>query len=299
MEVIGAGFQKTGTSSLRLALDRLGYVTFHGGYVHSSPARMAYWLEAFLQMEQGKPADEALDWPLHFQRLANEPGSGPNFTATTDFPTALFYKEILKIYPKAKVVLTVRDEERWFESRIEMMTWELCRMRAWTFRMLYCLGHPRYTLYLSLCDMLEKYAYGHPMTEDIRQQSQSKADYIAAIKKHQREVIATVPPDQLLVFRVQEGWPPLCRFLGKPVPKEPFPHANENFQELTERVRSWIVPDILEAPYYLLFPYPNLSRTGRTSFTGWAGWPGRLVRSSVVFLLALGVVRAVIRTKRR
>src|SRR5579884_1713139 len=101
IEVIGAGYGRTGTMSLKLALEQIGFSPCHHMVeVFKNPQSMAWWADA---------ADGKADWPKIFQ----------GFKAAVDWPTATFYKELADFYPEAKVILTVRDSQSWFESTQE------------------------------------------------------------------------------------------------------------------------------------------------------------------------------------
>lgn len=98
LEVIGAGFGRTGTLSLKLALEQLGFGPCHHMLeVFAHPEQIPMWTAA----AEGRP-----DWPAIFQ----------GFRSTVDWPSATFYREIAEAYPDAKVVLTERDPEAWFAS---------------------------------------------------------------------------------------------------------------------------------------------------------------------------------------
>jgi hypothetical protein len=188
LQVFGAGFGRTGTLSLREALVRLGF----GPCAHmlenvEHPERFALWGEAL----RCKHADEPIDWrPLL---------SG--FRAIVDWPGAYFWAELAVAHPEAKVILTVRDPERWYDS-----------IRTTIFSLPEQSGAGR--------DIARNHVFGGRLTD--------RAHCQAVLAKHNRAVQETIAPDRLLVFDVKEGWGPLCAFLDVPVPEqEPFPHANE------------------------------------------------------------------------
>jgi hypothetical protein len=111
-----------------------------------------------------------------------------------------------RAYPDAKVVLTVRDPEKWFEST-QATIFSPGNRGRWSF--------PEFD------DFFEKTVFSH-FGEHLHDR-----DYmVAAFQRHNDEVKRAVPPERLLVFEVKQGWEPLCEFLGVPVPSGPFPHTN-------------------------------------------------------------------------
>lgn len=190
IKVIGTGFGRTGTSSLRDALVRLGFGPCdHMVENFAHQARFALWDEAL----QRKDAGEPIDWrPLL---------SG--FQAIVDWPGAYFWQELTAAHPAARVILTVRDPQRWYDS-ISATIFTL-RDDQWP-------AGPR--------DIIYTRTFGNRLTD--------RAHCQAVFGQHNQAVRAAIAPDRLLVFDVREGWEPLCAFLGVPVPDhEPFPHVND------------------------------------------------------------------------
>ena len=179
---------------MRQALVRLGFAPCdHMRENFEHPERFALWAEALRRKHAGEP----VDWrPL----LAG-------YRAVVDWPGAHFWRELTAAHPAAKVVLTVRDPERWYDS-----------IRATIFPFLEMLGEeggpelPR--------DVIRTRTFDGRFAD--------RAHCVAVFADHNRAVREAIAPDRLLVFDVREGWGPLCAFLGVPVPaQEPFPHANE------------------------------------------------------------------------
>ena len=99
LDVIGAGFGRTGTMSLKVALEELGFgPCYHMSEVFAHPEHVELWRAA----AQGKE----VDWEQIFG----------GYRATVDWPACSFYGELMEKYPDAKVILTVRDPQRWYES---------------------------------------------------------------------------------------------------------------------------------------------------------------------------------------
>lgn len=196
LDVIGAGLGRTGTTSLKLALERLGFSRCHHmTEIFTHPETAPLWEAA----AEGRP----VDWEV---LLAG-------YRATTDWPACHFYRDLARIYPRAKVILTVRDAESWFRST-----------QATIFR----------AEHLS---KVERRAHGGVIKKVIMPTFQGRLDdrehAIAVYERHNAEVRRTVDPERLLVYDVAQGWEPLCRFLAVPVPSESFPYANT-----TEEFRS-------------------------------------------------------------
>jgi hypothetical protein len=214
IEVIGAGLGRTGTKSLQAALDRLGYKTYH----FPLPSHAEKWA----QLAEGNVnIDEVLDMVVH-----------AGFTATCDQPAADFYAEQLRKYPNAKVVLTLRDDSlKWAASWKVLMRFIEVQERPFS------LWYPTFIQWIPFMRAWKRMRnvigthLGLPPGQLIRGWSHqpNPEEWLAAqYEAHNGQVRATVPPHKLLAFNVKEGWAPLCSFLGKEVPTEPFPFVNES-----------------------------------------------------------------------
>ena len=221
LRVIGAGFGRTGTLSLREALVRLGFAPCdHTLENIDRPERFALWREAFRR----KQAREAIDW---------RPLLGGH-RAIVDWPGAYFWRELIAAHPEAKVILTIRDPARWYESSLAT----IYSMRS------------RADESAAAGIMLRLVGFVVPAMREVAQTANDviwqgtfdgrfgdREHAIRVFHEHNREVEDTVPPERLLIFDVKEGWGPLCAFLGVPVPEdEPFPHLNdaESFRQRTQ-----------------------------------------------------------------
>jgi hypothetical protein len=212
LQVIGAGFGRTGTTSLREALIRLGFDPcdhMRGNLEH--PERFALWDEALRQKTAGKP----IDWrPL----LAG-------YRATVDWPGAYFWRELTSAHPEAKVILTVRDPERWYASTLATIFTFSSRARA---------GDPLSTRVRQRLVHSMMPGEGLRFIDDLVWQGTFNGRFrereyaLRVFNEHNQAVQETIPADKLLVFDVKQGWEPLCQFLGVSVPAgEPFPHLND------------------------------------------------------------------------
>ena len=225
--VIGAGFQKTGTSSLQAALNTLGFSCAHGSDVHSlGPSKRAF-LPLLRQKLHGVPVDvgSLVLW-------LEEHG----FNAVCDFPFSLFWEELHAAFPDAKVVLTVREASGWFRSRREMLAFE--RGSVDVIHRLLALFDRNKAALAPFLDLIEEVAYGVPLMAGPSLEDPALAQrYIDRYDQHNRSVIETIPKDKLLVFDVAQGWKPLCAFLNVPEPKVPFPKENMSLGGIKALVR--------------------------------------------------------------
>lgn len=204
MKVIGAGFGRTGTMSMQAALQTLGYRCYHMKEVTEHVGHLQAWHD----FVAGRAP---MDWEKLFQ----------NFEATVDFPACVYYRELLRAFPDAKVILTVREPDRWFDS---FLTLQQTTDQFRVFRIL-----PRARRFLNFVDLLLGKVFGNPRDRDR---------CIDVFNRHNHEVQESIPADRLLVFRVQDGWGPLCQFLGLPIPAGvPFPHLNEGKETLSKLAR--------------------------------------------------------------
>ena len=207
LKVIGAGGPRTGTSSLKTALETIGFgKSYHMEWVFSHPDDAAVWTEL---CETGN---------IDFDSLFD------GFQSTVDFPGFMHYKVFMEKYPEAKVVLTDRDPEEWYQSALntvysaspttigkklqlimKMMTSARFRKLAKAFKLL----------------------KNHLWAGHFEGRFHDKEFAIAKYNSFNEEVKASVPADKLLVYKVTDGWEPLCTFLNVPVPEEEFPHRNK------------------------------------------------------------------------
>jgi hypothetical protein len=221
LQVIGAGFGRTGTTSLRAALVQLGFDPCdHMDENFERPERFVPWGEAF----QRKQAGEPIDWrPLL-----------SDFRAIVDWPGAYFWRELTSAHPEAKVILTVRDPDRWYVSTLATIfnfrtrvndgdsPWERVRL------LLLRLGMPGMGDGLQFIDdVIWDGTFGGRFRD--------RDHAVRVFNEHNQAVRETIPADRLLVFEAKQGWEPLCQFLGVPVPAgEPFPHLGDASSVRTE-----------------------------------------------------------------
>lgn len=214
LDVIGAGWGRTGTESLKTALEMLGFDTCYHMFELVRRSRHAKHWHALARGEQP-------DWDDLFR----------GFRSAVDFPAARYYRELGARYPEAKIVLTVRDPAAWYESARKT----ILRPMPLGMRVLpRALGlfSPNLRGMGSVLALVEKELF-----EKLFEGRASDRDFmIDRFTRWNDEVKRTVPAERLLVYDVKEGWGPLCAFLGKPVPSVPFPRANDGaaFAERTK-----------------------------------------------------------------
>jgi hypothetical protein len=205
LKIIGAGFGRTGTLSVKAALEALGLVPcYHMTEVFRHPEHAAIWQAAY--------RGQAVDWEQVFAEYA----------AAVDWPACTFYEQLLGVYPQAKVLLTVRDPERWYESVRETI-YTASRM-----------GGAPPGVPMDVPHMIDALIWQGTFDGAF----EDKRRAIAIFEEHNREVQARIPADRLLVYDVKEGWELLCRFLSVAPPAvQPFPHLNdrETFRAMTQR----------------------------------------------------------------
>jgi hypothetical protein len=199
LEIIGAGFGRTGTTSLRGALEQLGYGRcYHWHTLTTRSHQVRIWQKI---IDGQKP-----DWDRVFA----------GYNATVDWPGCTYYQQLAEAYPQAKVILTVRDPDSWYASATS--TIYRARKTAWARSL--SLAPQRLRAYVTLLDTLVWDGTFNGRFED-------KQYALEVFNRHNEEVQATIDPERLLVYNVKEGWEPLCRFLGVPVPETPFPRLND------------------------------------------------------------------------
>ena len=196
LKVVGAGFGRTGTLSLKIALERIGFgPCYHMMEVFPRPDHIARWHR--LAFEQ------SMDWDEIFR----------GFHATVDWPAARWWREIAAHFPDAKVLLSVRDPEAWYKSVTDTI-YQPMKSPAPD-------GVPE------LVRLQSEMARKAILSETFDNRFEDKAHAIEVFQKHNQAVRDAIDPARLLVFDVREGWGPLCRFLEVPVPDEPFPRLND------------------------------------------------------------------------
>jgi hypothetical protein len=208
VKVIGAGLPRTATLTQKIALEMLGFgPCYHMVNVLADLSLTDQWSNAL--------AGQA-DWGKTFD----------GFNSAVDYPTAFFYKELLAVYPGAKVVLSVRDGQAWARSMHDTI-WGLQYDEGSVARHLLCARRcidPSMRAFTELTTTMLNMAglFGPTPTRF------DETALIAGMERHNAEVRAHVPARQLLEWSPADGWGPLCEFLERPVPAAPLPHVNDS-----------------------------------------------------------------------
>jgi hypothetical protein len=186
LKVIGAGFGRTGTDSMREALNLLGFGPCHHMFeVNASDEQKRRW-RAFVK-------GESIGW----DRLLE------GYVSCVDWPAAHYWNELSQAYPDAKVVLTYRSAESWWESFSR-------------------------TLVPAIQASTDPDSLGVALVRDrvFGGRPQDRAHAIALYDANVQAVKDTIAPERLLVHSAGDGWEPLCAFLGVAVPAQPYPSRN-------------------------------------------------------------------------
>lgn len=217
LHVIGAGFGRSGTTSLTRALEILGYgPCYHMQVAMTRPGHARFWIRA--------RAGEPVDFRRFFRR----------YRATVDWPSCEFYRELMATYPEARVLLNLRDPDEWYDSMVETL-WAVRDAWPWW-------------LPATILRMHDTVIWQARFNGEFA----DRARAIAAYRAHRDEVRQSVPPGSLLEYEVTAGWGPLCEFLGRPVPEGvPFPRLNDRrfFRRVlfALRISTWLVPAAVAA----------------------------------------------------
>ena len=198
LQIIGPGFGRTGTYSLKIALEHLGFGPAHHMFeVRDNPRLLPDW--------QAIARGETRDWDAVFA----------GYRSQVDWPGARVWSELADRYPEARVILTVRDPDLWYSS-VEKTILPFVQARG-----KHDGAHPN-----AVADM----AYRLVVEQVFDGRLDDRKHAIAVFNDHIAKVRDTIDPERLLVFEVEQGWKPLCDFLGCPTPSVTFPRLNSTRQ---------------------------------------------------------------------
>ena len=200
LKIIGAGLGRTGTLSLKFALEHLGFGPCH--HMAEVFCNAADQLPKWMDVINGRP-----DWDAVFD----------GFESAVDYPSCTYWRELADRYPEAKIILTVRDPESWFNSVSTTIFSEAMLNR--------------------LAQGPFKPFFDSVVTTDFGDRITDKAFMMDYFQHRNEEVVAIAPKDRLLIFEAKQGWEPLCAFLGVPVPDVPYPRVNSK-DEMNSRMDS-------------------------------------------------------------
>jgi hypothetical protein len=207
---------RTGTLTQKMALEMLGL----GPCYHM--------VDVLADLDQAGLWESALDGEHPWEQIFD------GFHSTVDWPGGYFYRELIDVYPEAKVLLSVREPDAW-ERSMRQTVWAVRHGESLIRLLSSAQAHvnPQWQGFLQMIDRLVwedkgTFASGHATPEQL----------IETMTRHNEEVRRSVPPERLLVWSVAEGWEPLCEFLELPVPEEPFPHINDRTEFLNRIIDS-------------------------------------------------------------
>jgi hypothetical protein len=206
LKIIGAGFGRTGTMSAYTALNQLGLRCYHMFEVIENKANKGHL--DFWDSVASAPAGAPHDWNRVFA----------GYAAAVDNPAACVWRELLAAYPEAKVLLTLHPKgpETWYESTVDTIYFS---KSSWQFHLLSWFAPFPHKMRHMCNTLIWDRAHQGTMCE--------RARAIAFYRDHVEQVKASVPPEKLLIYSVDQGWEPLCRFLGVAIPNTPFPNVND------------------------------------------------------------------------
>lgn len=194
LKVIGSGFGRTGTMSMKLALEHLGLGPCHHMIeVMENPAQLPFWKAA--------AAGEKIDWNEVFAEYSSQ----------VDWPGAHVWAETSAAFPDARVIHTERPEDAWWNS----FDGTIGKFFA---------SYSKLNLPAHVEDIFE--TMNNWLMKETFDDFTDRDSAVAAYRRNNQRVRDTIPADRLLVFHVADGWNPLCEFLELPVPDTPFPHSH-------------------------------------------------------------------------
>jgi len=205
MKVICAGWGRTGTRSLKYALE---YLT----------SRPSYHMQNILLNKNDATLWHDLIFNNYNNNRFNWETIFKGYGACLDFPSCNYYKELMEFYPDAKVILTIRDDENWIKS------WNVLNnqvLNSFTFKFLAKIPYTSFKLQKDIHNKMilgEGGAFKGDVTDKAIKQR---------FNEWNQSVIDYVPKDRLLIYEVKDGWKPICNFLDKPIPDIPFPYKNK------------------------------------------------------------------------
>ena len=199
LKVIGAGFGRTGTLSLKSALDELGFgPCYHMVETRAHPEHDTMWLA----LANG----DASDWRPMLE----------GYASTVDWPTTYFWKQLAAENPDAKIILTLRDPDAWYRSAAATIFARMLEFEALRSDPAAVVDEAR-RRHMEMVNTIVEKTFGGSL---------DKAHAIQVFNAHNEGVRRSVPSERLLVYEPGEGWEPLCDFLGLPVPATPYPKVN-------------------------------------------------------------------------
>ena len=213
MRVLCLGASRTGTSSLCEGLAMMGYKTFHMNESLKYPRRFfPLWEEAIDAkfFGRGKPFGKE-----EFDKILAD------YDAGSDLPFALFAEELQEFYPDAQVILTERDSDTWIQS----MQQTIYLVHSWSSWDLVKYWDPGLIKLWRNADLKDWDAWlGQTRRRDFLSKEYGGLSKQKLIE-HNQHIRKIVPKEKILIWKPQDGWEPLAKFLGHIAPEGEFPHA--------------------------------------------------------------------------
>ncbi|MFL2769983.1 MAG: sulfotransferase family protein [Rhodospirillaceae bacterium] len=200
MRIIGAGFGRTGTNSMKLALEHLGYgPCYHMKEVFEHPESIPLWHKAAF--------GDGVEWD---DILAD-------YESGVDWPLSHFWETLSQRYSDAKVLLTIRPASEWYTSMSNTIFSHIAGHQP---------GNEMQKMWKEMVDKIVR-------SDTFDNRTMDRAYCEAVFDGHTAHVKDTVSADRLIVYEVGSGWEPLCEALGVAVPEGPFPKTNttKDFQD--------------------------------------------------------------------
>lgn len=203
--VIGAGWGRTGTTSLKNALEILGFGPCHHMHEVLDHREQVAFFQAAVDGDE-------VDWDMLFA----------TYNSAVDWPVSAFWRELAEHYPDARFVLSLRDEESWWQSFSRTILVQLMAPK----------NEADDPAFFELSQMVDKL-----VIERVFQCAPDDKDAVLArYRAHIDEVRESLPTERLLIVGLGDGWGPLCRFLQCPVPAEPYPLLNTSSDYAKEKL---------------------------------------------------------------
>ena len=203
MNIIVAGWGRTGTRSLKFALSHLlNKPSYHMQNILLNKTEAKKWNNFFITQSK------KIDWDAIYS----------DYGACLDFPSCNYYKELMEYYPNSKVILTRRDSKSWIKS------WNVLEnkvLNSFTFKFMAKIPYTSFYLQKKIHNELIIGKNG------AFKGKKSDKDRMKLFEEWNQSVIDYVPQDRLLIYHPKDGWEPICEFLNLPIPNIPYPHLNK------------------------------------------------------------------------
>ena len=202
--VIGTGLMRTGTMSLKMALE----IIYEKECLHMStfwmkPQIIKRWADAFTTRKS------KTEW----KELLND------YCAAVDVPSNIFHRELLEVFPNSKLIFTVRDPYTWARSLQMTIHKHMEFYKSWYIRVIYYFKGLQHMAHLTDC------CINNTLGRNIDWDDTN--DLIRRYNIWLEKITSSIPTEKLLILNISEGWEPICKFLNRPQPSVPFPHVND------------------------------------------------------------------------